>query len=227
MNQVEKRFIDEIDTLLSKAATFNERYNKEVHRIDEQLYEDLLFFATRARFVWENLQKNEFVGLADSFQRTHARLSKSTFHEFSDELIDMTTHLRITKKEIEDGLFFSVSELAKAEVFSDFLESGKHFLNEGYKDAAAIIIGGVLEDKLKTMCMKSGIAHETADGRHLTIEPLNVNLRKADVYNELMKKQITAWSDLRNNAAHARYNEYTAKQVENMYDFVVDFCISY
>ena len=90
-----------------------------------------------------------------------------------------------------------------------------------------LVRGLLLEDKLKTMCMKSGIAHETADGRHLTIEPLNVNLRKADVYNELMKKQITAWSDLRNNAAHARYNEYTAKQVENMYDFVVDFCISY
>ncbi len=90
----------------------------------------------------------------------------------------MTTRLRIAKKEIEDGLFFSVSELAKAEVFSDFLESCKYFLEEGYKDAAAIMIGGVLEDKLKTLCMKEGIVYMAPDGKHLTIEPLNVNLKK-------------------------------------------------
>lgn len=227
MNQAEKRLIDEIDTLLSKAATFNERYEKFVHNIDGQLYEDFLFFGTRARYVWHTLDKREFTPFANGFLSSYVSLRKSQIEVLSEDLIEMTARLKITKREIEDGLYFSVSELAKSEVFSDFLESGKHFLDEGYKDAAAVIIGGVLEDKLKTLCMKNGLEYETSDGKQLTIEPLNVNLRKADVYKEFTKKRITAWADLRNNAAHARYDQYIRQDVEDMYDFVLDFCTSY
>jgi len=228
MNQVEKRLIDEIDALLLKSTGFNERYAKEEHRIDAELYEDLLYFAGRSRFIWETLKKKDFIPFANGFERSHAHsLHKSSFEVFPEDLVAITSRLRVTKKDIEDGLFFSVSELAKAEVFSAFLESGKHFLDEGYKEAAAIVIGGVLEDKLKTICQKKGLAYQTPDGKHLTIEPLNVLIRKAEIYNELVKKQVTAWGDLRNNAAHARYDQFTARQVGDMYEFVLNFCASY
>ena len=60
-------------------------------------------------------------------------------------------------------------------------------------------------------------------GKPLTIEPMNVNLCKSGVYPPLTKKQITSWADLRNNAAHGRYNEYTAVQVKEMLFFVQRF----
>ena len=84
MNQAEKRFISEIDTLLTKAATFKKRYKKGGIFIDSQLYEDLLFFTTRARFVWTNLNKEDFIPFANHFELSHARLDKSETEEFDD-----------------------------------------------------------------------------------------------------------------------------------------------
>src|ERR1700744_1558559 len=132
VNQAEKRLIDEIDTLLSKAATFNKRYDKYEHKIEAELYEDFLYFGTRARYVWHTLDKREFTPFANGFLHSHVSLRKSQIEVLSEDLIEMTARLRITKREIEDGLYFSISELAKADVFYDFLESGKHFLDEGY-----------------------------------------------------------------------------------------------
>ena len=43
--------------------------------------------------------------------------------------------------------------------------------------------------------------------------------------NELIQKQITAWLDLRNNAAHGKYSEYTQEQVSLLLQGVMDFII--
>jgi hypothetical protein len=43
------------------------------------------------------------------------------------------------------------------------------------------------------------------------------------VYNKLDHKNVIAWLDLRNNAAHGKYNEYTQEQVELMLSSVSDF----
>ena len=61
-------------------------------------------------------------------------------------------------------------------------------------------------------------------GKPLTIDPLNSELVKADVYNKLVQKQITSWADLRNNAAHGHFEKYNQTQVEMMLLFVQSFC---
>ena len=42
-------------------------------------------------------------------------------------------------------------------------------------------------------------------------------------YNKLDQKSVTAWLDLRNRAAHGRYEEYTRDQVELMVQAVTEF----
>ena len=59
------------------------------------------------------------------------------------------------------------------------------------------------------------------------MDPLNVALAKAGVYNVLMQKQVTAWADLRNKAAHAQWDQYDAEQVSQMLVGVRKFCMDY
>lgn len=54
-------------------------------------------------------------------------------------------------------------------------------------------------------------------------DTLNADLAKAGKYTKLDQKQITAWLDLRNKAAHGKYSEYTNEQVVLMLAGVRDF----
>lgn len=52
---------------------------------------------------------------------------------------------------------------------------------------------------------------------------LNQDLHKNDAYKLGDQKKITAWLDLRNEAAHGHYDSYTQSEVEIMLDGVHDF----
>lgn len=127
----------------------------------------------------------------------------------------------------EMGLLAEFRGLVQADIFADFLEMGEYLLGEDYKDAAAVIIGTVLENTLRKLAEANGIATRKLKGKPLTIEPLNIECAKAGVYDRLVQKQVTSWGDLRNKAAHGRYNEYDADQVKMMLLFVQKFATDY
>jgi hypothetical protein len=52
---------------------------------------------------------------------------------------------------------------------------------------------------------------------------LNAELRRIGAYGKLDQKNVTAWLDLRNNAAHGNYSNYNALQVENQLAGVREF----
>jgi hypothetical protein len=128
--------------------------------------------------------------------------------------------------DLKSGYLLSVKELIHSEIFADFLEMADYLCKEGYKDAAAVIAGGTLESHLRQLCIKNGIETETLTQRG--IEPkradlLNSDLAKNSVYSKLDQKNITAWLDFRNKAAHARYSEYTKEQVKLFISGIRDF----
>lgn len=130
------------------------------------------------------------------------------------------------KDEIEQGWLNSLRGLVSAEIFTDFIEMAEHLLSEDYKDASAVMIGSVLEEHLRQLCSKNGIDTSTIkSGKSVPkkADLLNAELAKADVYNKLDQKNVTAWLDLRNKAAHGKYTEYTKEQVELMLQSVLDF----
>ena len=73
------------------------------------------------------------------------------------------------------------------------------------------------------LAISNGIEILKKNGSYFTMEPLNMELTKADVYDKLIQKQITSWGELRNKAAHGHYDEYDEKQVEMMLLFVQKF----
>jgi len=134
--------------------------------------------------------------------------------------------LQAARYEIENGWLFQIKGLVSAEIFADFLEMAEYLLEEDYKDAAAVMIGSVLEEHLRKLCDKNAIPVTTIkDDKHVPLkaEILNHELNKAEVYNKLDMKQITSWLDLRNKAAHGKYKEYTKEQATLMLQGIMDF----
>ncbi len=119
--------------------------------------------------------------------------------------------LNAAKDDYENGYLLNVRTLIEAEVFDDFLEQSEHLLSQGYFTAAAVIAGSVLEDGLRKLCIKTGITLSAKP----KLDAMNSELTKANVYNLLKQKQITAWADLRNKAAHGQ-GGFTKEDVEDM-----------
>lgn len=137
--------------------------------------------------------------------------------------------LEAARAEVAGGWSRQVRGLLAAEYFSDFLEMSEHLLSEGYKDAAAVILGSALEEHLRQLCVRFGVSPTFVDrsGRNAPkrADTINADLCKVDAYNLLDQKAITSWLDLRNNAAHGNYGAYTAEQVRLTLQAVMDFAV--
>ncbi len=130
--------------------------------------------------------------------------------------------VRSLKIAYESGYLEAVQELIHADLFSDFLEMGEYLLKDGFKDPAAVLIGGVLEEHLRKLCLKSSIDTEVS-GRPKKAEMMNQELAKSGTYNVLDQKNVTAWLDLRNKAAHGKFAEYTVEHVQLALSGIRDF----
>lgn len=132
------------------------------------------------------------------------------------------------RMDLDAGYLQSITELIHGDVFSDFLDMAQHLLDEKYKDAAAVIAGSALEAHLRALCQKHNVPIEakvSGSMRAKKADTMNADLVKAGAYAKLDQKSVTAWLDLRNNAAHGKYGEYSADQVGLMVDGVRNFMV--
>jgi hypothetical protein len=128
--------------------------------------------------------------------------------------------------DLKSGYVASLQELIHGEIFADFLEMADYLCHEGYKDASAVIAGGTLESHLRQLCIKNGIEVQVSTSRGIEskkADQMNSDLARENVYSKLDQKNITAWLDLRNKAAHAKYTEYSKEQVELLIAGIRDF----
>jgi len=126
------------------------------------------------------------------------------------------------RDDIAAGYTQSLIELVHGEVFSDFMEMAQYLLHSKFKDPAAVLAGSTLEAHIRKLCEKNGVSI-TINGKPTKCDKLNADLAKENVYSKLDQKQITAWLDLRNKAAHGKYGEYTEGQVTLLISGVMNF----
>ncbi|MXX05921.1 MAG: hypothetical protein F4Z71_04100 [Gammaproteobacteria bacterium] len=124
--------------------------------------------------------------------------------------------------DIQNDYLTNFEELIHGEVFANYLGMASHLLENNYKDAAAVLIGTTLEVHIRNLADKHGISI-TKNGKPLKADYLNAELAKLNVYNILDQKNVTAWLDLRNKAAHGKYDEYDMSQVQLYLASVQDF----
>ncbi len=120
------------------------------------------------------------------------------------------------KEDFEGGYLISYRSLVQAEVFTSELDQARDQLNSGYKVPAAVIAGIVLETKLRDMCTPLQIPLGKLD-------KMNADLAKAQVYNSIQQKRITAIAGIRNSAAHGKPEEFSADDVKGMIEDVERF----
>jgi len=82
-------------------------------------------------------------------------------------------------EDLKGGYFFEAKTLLEAEVFSDLLEQAGELQQAGYKDAAAVLVGGVLEKHLRSMCARRGIGLLKPNGKPKMMNDLNDELAKS------------------------------------------------
>lgn len=134
--------------------------------------------------------------------------------------------LKSIKNEIENGWLNTYKGLVSAEIFIDILESAEYLLDQKYKNPAAVLIGSILEEHLRQLCNKYKFPiEENISGKPKLkkADAFNNELYTNGVYNKLDQKNITAWLDLRNKAAHGLYDEFNQEQVENMLRGIMEF----
>jgi hypothetical protein len=140
--------------------------------------------------------------------------------------------LRSVKEDMAKGFLDDIADRIEAAVAADYLTQAEALMAEGGKGAydhvpAAVLAGAVLEKALRSMCDRNNPAIPTdfPDGKHKTMNPLIDDLKKAGLFNEMRAKQLRAWADIRNHAAHGKFSEFTANDVGLMIRGISDFLV--
>lgn len=138
------------------------------------------------------------------------------YETYVDRLTRLKAVFLAAKEDFDGGYLNSLRNIVQAEVFSNELEQAEELLKTGYRTAAAVIAGVVLETALRDLCTTHGVEHGT-------LNRMNDDLAKTGAYNANQKKQITSLAAVRNSAAHGKPEEFTADQVRGMIDDVQRF----
>jgi hypothetical protein len=215
---MEEIFIRQLDDLLKQYGALDP--TSKDYELANATEHDLVSFVTRAIAAVERMTRPQL-----------------TYQQRVDRIMDLPNPwsrraplicgvIDALQKNVFSGYMKSQEEIIHGELFADFLEMARHLLDEGYKDAAAVIAGSALEAHLRQLSQKHEI--EANIKKEKSVYPkkagqLNADLAKKNVYSKLDEKQVTAWLDLRNKAAHGKYDEYVKDQVALLIDGVRDF----
>lgn len=160
-----------------------------------------------------------------SVHRRQAQLHVKMNNSF--KLAEYVGVAQALRDDLKAGWSESFVELVHADTHSDYLDMTEELLSKGYKDPAAVVTGTSLEVHVRALCVKHGVDTELSTGAPKKADTMNADLKKAGVYGTLQQKQLTAWMDLRNKAAHGDWKEYDIQQVRLLIDGVRDFMLKY
>ena len=212
--KINERLLDEINELVTIAERLSRDASCAERSLGPERVEELTSVSSRSgqlilRLYGQNSQYHH--SLQKVLNTDHFSSMHSNWFRHISELGGI---LKGVQHDMKSGMLSDFRKLLQAEIFADFLDMAEHLLNEGYKDAAAVILGAVLEDSLRKLSNGRGLPVTLTNGKLLTIDPLNVALAKDEAYGPLVQKQVTTWATLRNDAAHGHFSKYDADQVK-------------
>lgn len=120
------------------------------------------------------------------------------------------------------GLLSSVADVARAEVFDDFLDHAKSYLEAGHIGRAGVVAGVVFEDSLRRVCRKNEI-DETGE----KLDSLISELQKVGVISPTKAKRARVAAHVRTKATHAQWEEFDGKDVEATIQFAEELILKH
>lgn len=179
--------------LASKVEDFRTNEGKSYYKVPSDRYKE---WATNVL----NLLQRTFGKSSIHYENFAEHYTK--FEGWESNFKDSYGIFRAAQEDYEGGYLFNIRTLAKAEVLSDAISQARELLASGYKDPACILARVSLESALKDLASKFGVSQGKLDR-------MNADLTKAGAYNMAKQKQITAWSEIGNKAAHGEWTHYT------------------
>jgi len=150
--------------------------------------------------------------------------------EDHERLNTCLSRLKGLKNDFQKGFLGDLELEIEAAIVADYMGQAEQLLAEGQSGQydhlpAAVLAGAVLEKSLRTLCDKQSPSISTVNnnGKPLTLTPLIDVLKKNNVFNELTAKQLRAWADIRNSAAHGQFDEFNRRDVDRMIQGINDF----
>jgi hypothetical protein len=127
--------------------------------------------------------------------------------------------LTAAKEDYQGGYLVGIRRLVNAEIIGSLLDQAQELLDAGYIGPAAGLAGCILEDHIKEICIEKQI--ELPDKPKL--DYMNAQLAKIEYYNKLSQKQVTAWAEIRNSAAHGNWEKFKEDDVSDMIKWISRF----
>lgn len=133
----------------------------------------------------------------------------------------------------ENGFLDDLEKRVVANISADYMTQVEGLFNEGHPGQydhvpAAVLCGAVLEDALRRLCDRQTPQVQTENnGRPKALNALIQDLQKANAFNKLKAQQLRGWAQVRNSAAHGKFDEFTRDDVELMVKGVKNFLAGY
>ncbi len=217
-NDLTKQFVEQLESIINGYNEYEAKYDDLSDTVDQVTGQSII---ARARAAIVRISGSESA-YSKQAQDILNRENETDWGKMP-KIVGVISSLL---NDLKAGYLTSLEELIHGEIFGNFLEMASHLYNEGYKDAAAVIASGTLEAHLRQLCIKNGIDIEANTLKGIQpkkADQMNSDLAKAAIYSKLDQKNVTAWLDLRNKAAHGYYTEYSKEQVALLIDGIRDF----
>jgi uncharacterized protein YutE (UPF0331/DUF86 family) len=130
--------------------------------------------------------------------------------------------LRSVQDEARGGLLAKIEYQIFATAFDDFLDHATEFHKSGKAREAAVLVSAVLEDTLKRVAVKNGLAPAGA-----SLDPLIDELMKLGVFTPVKAKRMKSFAGVRNSALHAEWEKLDLKDIGNAIDGVRELLDDY
>ncbi|HOO57342.1 MAG TPA: hypothetical protein PLN69_10995 [bacterium] len=207
-----QKIFSKFDELIDEAKRISEERDKNIEVSGESIISPVAYYrllsSTKALFSYLNTTTY------------YEMIKESGTNKINPGILQGI--LESAKREYAFGLLAHPKLIATADSMENFLEQAEYLLEQDYKDAACVIVGGVLEGVLRSMLENkySSIEFNHRDG----LRKLNEKLHKeASAYDKATYKLIDGYAELRNSAAHGNYQQYTNNQVREFILFTRNF----
>jgi len=142
--------------------------------------------------------------------------------------------VRGLKDDYENGFLDNLEERIVADISADYMTQVEGLLDEGRSGQydhvpGAVLCGAVLEDALRRLCDRQTpqVRTDKPNGRPKALNALIQDLQQANAFNKLKAQQLRGWAQIRNSAAHGKFDEFNRDDVELMVNGVKNFLADY
>jgi len=126
--------------------------------------------------------------------------------------------LNTLKSDIKFNLIGSIKSQIAGEIYGDFISLAKSLVGDGYKDSAAVLACGALEDSMKKFATKNYI-----EAYDMDLSAVVNSLKSKGLLKGTQAGVVQSYVKLRNKTFHAQFDKIELPEVVSLISFIEIF----